>query len=89
MSYYNNQNVTINTIAMGGIISFLESKLDIEISSSVKSITYIRGYLSDRPKQDPMLGWYGLIEIEDGDSIVINEVTLNKMRNKFNLKFEN
>ena len=89
MSYYNNQKVIINTIAIEGIISFLESRLGIEISSSVKSITYIRGYLSDRPKQDPMLGWYGLIEFEDGDSIVIDEVTLNKMRNKFNLKFEN
>lgn len=89
MSYYNNQNVTINTIVMGGIISFLESKLGIEISSSVKSITYIRGYLSDRPKQDPMLGWYGLIEIEDGDCIVINEVLLNKLMKKFNLQFEN
>jgi hypothetical protein len=89
MSYYNNQKVIINTLAMGGIISFLESKLDIEISSSVKSITYIRGYLSDRPKQDHMLGWYGLIDVEDGDSIVIDEVVLYKMMKKFNLQFEN
>ena len=89
MSYYNNQNVTINTIAMGGIISFLESKLGIEISSSVKSITYIRGYLSDRPKQDPMLGWYGQLELSNGESVIISEKHLYKMMKKFNLRFYN